>query len=83
MDCDLIAALRRQPLNDAHLLRILCAEVGLVGANEVKEPRDYGGHAREVSRPGGTLKSCCEWTWINGCDWFIGRIDFVDRWSEN
>jgi hypothetical protein len=82
MNRDLVAPLCRHPLNDAHLLRILRAEVRLVGANKIEESRDDGRHTGKVSGAGGTLKSRGERAWINRCDGLIGRVDLVNVRDE-
>jgi hypothetical protein len=82
MNRDLVAPLCRHPLNDAHLLRILRAEVRLVGANKIEEPRDDGRHTGKVSGAGGTLKSRGERAWINRRNGLIGRVDLVNAREE-
>jgi hypothetical protein len=82
MDVDPVAALGCHPLDDANLLCIFRAEVRLVGAHKIKEPRDNGCHTGKVPGAGGTLKSRGEWTWVNRCDGFIGRVDLVNVRGE-
>ena len=44
------------PADDHHLLGVLLAEVGVLGADQVEQDRDDGRHAVEMARPRGALE---------------------------
>ena len=52
------------PANDGQLLRVLLAEVGRAGPDEVEQPRHYCGHAAEMARSRRALQSLAERTGV-------------------